>query len=288
MNRLVKSSLLAGAILFSIACNAQSSDPDDRELDARVERAITSGMRWLAERQVVQEGEIGHWESPKFSTAVTSLAGLALLANGQLPDEGEHGVAVRRALNYIVRNRSGVGLGSGGAFMYENAMSVLFVLSCLGTFEDREKNNALSEWCHEALDMIYKAQEVDKSPSDKGGWRYHPASSDSDLSVTAWQLLVLHGARQCGFAVRDSSVRYAMNYINSGFTRIDETRSGYIYRPGHQKEAEPGVTGTSVLVKSIFEEEIDMSVYSSLEYLKDLHASGLLSGRRRRVCACFT
>ena len=54
---------------------------------------------------------------------------------------------------------------------------------------------------------------------DKGGWRYlhlwyGPHSADSDLSVTAWQLMFLRSARNAEFDVPQNYIDEALEYVH--------------------------------------------------------------------------
>jgi hypothetical protein len=53
-------------------------------------------------------------------------------------------------------------------------------------------------------------------PFDKGGWRYlrHYDEIDSDLSVTAWQLMFLRSARNAEFNVPQAWVDEAMDFVH--------------------------------------------------------------------------
>ncbi len=240
------------------------------KLEKDVALAIDGGLRWLASQQIKDGGAAGSWPSPKFPTAVTSLAGLAFLANGHLPGKGPHGETVRRAMEYVQSSMTSDGYaGSVGNSMYVHAICTLFALSYLGMDGDTEKDDELADWCRKSIDLIVEAQNVPKSQSEKGGWRYSPQTAESDLSVTSWQLLVLHAARQCGYEIDDSVISYGMAYVNRGFMRTKDGKAGFVYRPGVSTVPEYGVTGTSVLLKSMFETQTDEKMADSLEYLQE-------------------
>src|ERR1019366_6502973 len=56
-------------------------------------------------------------------------------------------------------------------------------------------------------------------PLDKGGWRYlrfkGGIEPDSDLSVTAWQLMFLRSARNAEFAVPQTYVDEALQFVHN-------------------------------------------------------------------------
>jgi len=255
-------------LAFPVALRAEIADPPQKTSDD-VELAIEAGLHWLAAQQVKDGAGAGSWSSPKYPTAVTGLAGLAFLANGHLPGEGAYGAVVERAMKYVQGSMTSDGYaGSIGDSMYVHSICTLLALSYLGMHEEPEKDAALAEWCRKAIQVIVSAQKVAKATAEKGGWRYSPHTHESDLSVTSWQMLCLHAARQCGYAIDDSVINFAMRYVNSGFVRSEDGRNGFVYRPGQSTVPEYGVTGTCVLVKSIFEDQVDDKMSESLAYLK--------------------
>ena len=261
--------LLACLLLPSPTPLLAGNDNPSQKTSDDVELAIEAGLHWLSAQQVKDGAAAGSWSSPKYPTAVTGLAGLAFLANGHLPGEGRHGDLVEKAMEYVQSSMTSDGYaGSIGDSMYVHSICTLFALSYLGMHEDARKDEALAEWCRKALNVIIGAQKVAKANAEKGGWRYSPHTHESDLSVTSWQMLCLHAARQCGYSIDDSVVNFAMGYLNSGFATLGDGKGGFTYRPGQSTVPEYGVTGTCVLVKSIFEEQVDDKMSESLAYLK--------------------
>jgi hypothetical protein len=118
-----------------------------------------------------------------------------------------------------------------------------------------------------------KAQRVEKEDIEQGGWRYSPYSVDSDLSVSSWQLAALYSGRQSGFRVPDEVFEEGLSYLSNGFTRNDEGEAGYTYRPGVSTEPEPGITGTTLFVKSILEEEPGERLEEGLKFLRQFTPS---------------
>ena len=260
--------LLTCLLLAFPAAQPARAEPSQKMSDD-VELAIEAGLHWLASQQVKDGGAAGSWSSPKYPTAVTGLAGLAFLANGHLPGEGNHGVVVERAMKYVQSSMTSDGYaGSIGDSMYVHAICTLFALSYLGMHEDAEKDAELAQWCRKAINVIVSSQKVPKAKAEKGGWRYSPHTHESDLSVASWQLLCLHAARQCGYSIDDSVINFATGYVNSGFVRTKDGQSGFAYRPGRSTVPEYGVTGTCVLLKGIFENQVDDKMSESLKYLK--------------------
>jgi len=152
--------------------------------------------------------------------------------------------------------------------MYVHAIATLFGLSCLGMSPQGQADKELAEWCRRSLAVILQAQKVPKRPWEMGGWRYTPYLAESDLSVTSWQLLVLHTAKQCGYDIDPAVIDAALRYVNSAYQTAPAGEAGFVYRPGVSKSPEPAVTGVAVFLKALLEEEPDEKARKSMEFLR--------------------
>lgn len=214
-----------------------------------------------------------------YRPAIASLAGLAFLANGHLPgDDGPYGKTVAAALRYVMGTMAPDGyVGQGDrSGMYIHAISSLFALSCLGMQADEALEPELADWCRRGLDVILSAQQVSKTAAAQGGWRYDPYTSDSDISVTCWQLLVLHTARQAGFEVEPPVFNAAQAYLNRAFVAVepeagqdkDSPAGGYLYRPPVSREPSPSSTALVVFIQSLFDAADERRTSEALTYLR--------------------
>jgi prenyltransferase beta subunit len=52
----------------------------------------------------------------------------------------------------------------------------------------------------------------------EGGWRYTPTSKDTDITVTACQMMALAAARQSGLKVPKETTDAGVGYIKKCFT----------------------------------------------------------------------
>jgi len=240
--------------------------------------AVAAGLEWLAAQQIKEGPEAGSWDTPRaqYRPAVTSLAGLAFLANGYLPGDERYGYVVQRAMDYVIGTMRADGyLGMDDrSGMYIHAISTLFGLSYLGASENPERETALAKWCRRALDVVVEAQQVRRAAIDAGGWRYTPSTSESDVSVTCWQLLVLHAARQCGYVIDPAVFDAGLDYVNRAFQMISDANApdavgGILYRPGVSRAPAPAVTGMAVFIKQIMERDPeDQRIAAALRYLE--------------------
>lgn len=249
--------------------NATGQEVREAPTRKQIDTAIQAGLAWLAEMQVPEGPEAGSWEAPAFKRAAASFSGLAFLANGYRPGEGERGAVLDRAMAYVQAGMDPNGY-VGGQYesgMYMHAICSLFALSYLGRSAEPEKEKELAAWCRKSIDCILEAQQVRKAAHAQGGWRYKPHTRESDLSVTSWQLLVLHAARQCGYEIDDLVFQRALGYINNAFVQ-SEAGAGYVYRPGISQSPERAVTGVALFVKHLLEKEADERNAAALAYLQ--------------------
>ena len=261
---------LCAVILLAVPHRAlaQASTDNDAPTARQVDRAIAGALKHLADTQITEGPDAGSWQSPGYPAAATSLAGLAFLANGHLPGTEPYGDTVERAMQYVQQTMTSDGyLGGRGNSMYVHALCTLFGLSYMGMADDPKTNRELATWGGKAVDLIVKAQRAPKPGWEQGGWRYTPFSAESDLSVTSWQLLALHAARQCGYDIDPQVTDAAMRYVNSAFTEEGE-HAGFVYRPGISREIEPSVSGTALFLKAVFEEQTDPAMLRTLAYVR--------------------
>ena len=267
-------------LLSALPVLAQTLSDEVRVDPVRRRGAIAAGLRWLGEHQVRSGAEAGAWQArtANYRPAIASLAGLAFLANGHLPgDDGPYGETLSVTLKYVMGAMAPDGyLGQGDrSGMYIHAISSLFAFSCLGMQAEEAREPELAEWCRRSLDVIVGAQQISKSDLARGGWRYDPYISESDVSVTCWQMLVLHTARQAGFEVDDSVFRAAQAYLNRAFQVIEaapdgdsETSGGYLYRPGFSQEPEPSATALVMYIQTLFDAADDARTQQAMAYLR--------------------
>ncbi|MGQ9673646.1 MAG: hypothetical protein ACUVV5_11050 [Candidatus Aminicenantales bacterium] len=112
--------------------------------------------------------------------------------------------------------------------MYSHAIATLAVIEAIAEL----KETKLKPTAEEAVQVIIKAQNTEHKPpalggpinkdeDSYGGWRYSPDSTDSDLSVTGWQVLALRAAKNTGFSVPDYCFELAGQYVRSLYGQED-------------------------------------------------------------------
>jgi len=259
--------MLAGPRLAGAEAERVVDAPDRRQIQA----AVDAGLHWLATRQIKEGADVGRWPSPSYPTAVAGFGGLAFLANGYLPGKSEYGTVLERAMRYVQASMTPDGyLGTQGNSMYVHAVCSLLGLTYLGMSPDAAHEKELAAWCRKSVELILRAQKVHKADTEEGGWRYTPTSSESDVSVTSWQLLVLYTAKDCGYEIDRQVFADGLRYVNSAFLELPDGRAGFVYRPLSSPTPEPGITGTALFLKSLLEKEQDTKFRQARVFLGDL------------------
>jgi hypothetical protein len=174
----------------------------------RIQLAVRSGLDYLA----AQQREDGGFDAPRNEVAATGIAALATLANRDGTLEEKHETVLRRAVGYLLTRQNEIGQ-VGESPMFQHAAGMLAALHLLGMGEE-ELDGRLVEFCRRGVELTQKAQRIRKAPRNLGGWSYEPHSRESDIANTAWQVLVLESARQCGYSVHPRSFTEAYKFIN--------------------------------------------------------------------------
>lgn len=239
---LLRSALFGGlGVLFSRSTRADDRTERDKQIDAAIARALDH----LSKRQ----NPSGAWslDGQGESTAATSLAVMAFLAAGHVPGEGPYHETIQRGIRWVLDQQQANGMlvrERGHGPMYAHGISTLMLAEVAGMTDD-----ALARRCREGLKkavlLILQAQSVRKDRLSAGGWRYHPNSNDSDLSVTGWQLLALRAAKNLGCDVPAEHIDAAVEYVK----RCSFRNRGFGYQPG--SGSSPTRAGTGILCLEI-------------------------------------
>ena len=232
--------------------------PGDKQVDASITRALA----YLAG----QQRPSGAWPVGRLgeSTATTSLAIMAFMSAGHVPGEGPFGkqleVGIRWVIDHQQANDMLVHRRSHGP-MYSHGISTLMLAEVAGMV-DRSTAADCRKAIERAVRLILKSQDVPKPGHHAGGWRYQPASTDSDLSVTGWQLLALRAARNIGCDVPVEHIDRAVAYVKRCAVRGNR---GFAYQPGGAPT--PTRTGTGILALEICGAHRTAEALGGAEYL---------------------
>jgi hypothetical protein len=190
------------------------------EVAPDVDKCVDKGLQWL----VKQQKGGGHWEGNggQYVTALTGMAGMALLMEGSTLREGKYSKPIQKAVDWVVNNTHPngciAGEGGGGRGMFNGQYSthghgfaMLFLASAYGEEEGNERRKKLEETLTKNIDWSVKAQ------TKAGGWFYTSAADSGgnadEGSTTVCQLQAIRAARNAGIVVPHEVVTRAQKYL---------------------------------------------------------------------------
>jgi len=220
--------IFASITLALVAVPAAVRGATDEPITPAVQSAIDRGLERLAATQ----GSTGAWQSANgVSPAITGLAIMSFLARGHVPGQGPYGDHLNRGVDALLGMQQESGLIASPRqiqTMYDHGIASIALCEVYGMLDDARQKRA-HEAIAKAVRVIIDAQRVRKEPRHQGGWRYTPTTTESDLSVTGWQLMALRGAANCGAAVPRQAITDGMSYIKrrsvpgGGFSYVGNT-----------------------------------------------------------------
>jgi hypothetical protein len=173
--------------------------------------AIDRGLAFLVrvqDRQGAWSNRTGYGQYP---VAMTALAGLALLMDGNTTTQGRYAPNVDRAMRYLLRQSTPSGLLARGETdprpMFGHGYSMLFLGELGGMIEDPDRGRELQQALGRAVELTARAQ------SREGGWIYTPTGASDEGAVTITQLQGLRSCRNIGVAVPKKVIDDAMDYL---------------------------------------------------------------------------
>jgi hypothetical protein len=215
--------LLAGSLAFhSPARSDPPSTPD-----------VASGLVWLAE----QQGRDGSWGSEN-KLAVTSMAGLALMASGSTPDRGPYAEEVRRATDWVLGcqgdGQAFAHRSSGYSAVHNHGYALLFLTQAYG-----EGDPVLNRRLRDAIRRGIQASVAAQFGNGGFGYFLHPRAEPprqhrdmwrvDEASTTISQIQALRGARNAGFSVPRRALERAADYL---VRSQHQATGGFVYSIG--------------------------------------------------------
>jgi len=191
-----------------------------------VQQALRRALDWLASKQQKD----GSWSG---RYAYTGLSIQAFI--GAKCVQKDYSANTKSAVQYLKsvwkpsakyaegsKDQAFYGGQLGTENMYEHAMTTLGLIEALVDLNDA----SLEPIAQEAINLIIRSQNTEhklealggpfKTDSESyGGWRYRPDSTNSDLSVSGWQILALRAAVNAGFSVPDYVFPSAAKFVRS-------------------------------------------------------------------------
>jgi hypothetical protein len=208
-------------------------------LPANIQESIRRGLRWVSETQ----SKLGHWTAGTFPTAMTALAGTALLASGSTTTQGPYARNVRRAVDYLTEKARSNGLigdpQRDNRYTYGHGFSMLFLSQVLGEEEDMDRREELTKILEAAINFSGNAQ------TQSGGWGYVSAKDGNDFdegSTTITQVQGLRGCRNAGLPVPAFIIDRAKQYIYS----CKNADGGISYSSKNRGASRPAITAAAL------------------------------------------
>ncbi len=202
--------VVAGLALLVVSSSARYASADRG--DPRTRETVNRALEWVASTQ----SRLGHWSANdgRYPTAMTALAGTALLSEGSTTTQGKYAKNIRLAVDYLLsRSRPNGLIGDptrDDRYTYGHGYSMLFLSQVLGEEEDESRRKELIDVLTRAVVFTGQAQTA------AGGWGYVSAKDGSDFdegSTTITQVQGLRGCRNAGIPVPKEIIDKAVNYI---------------------------------------------------------------------------
>ena len=268
-------SLAAAAALVPLGTSAQVRPSQSENLSPDLDAAIARGLAYLA-RQQQGDGSFqnrdkgGDERNPRFAgpkVALTGLSLMAYLAAGRMPEVGKHGLAVRNAIEFLVKAcpEDGYFGKVDASRMYGHAIATLALAEACGMEGDAAQRKRVRAALTRAVRVLLTAQDQQKEEAHRGGWRYEIESRDSDLSVSGWCILALRAAHNAGVDVPKSSADRAAAFVLRCW-KADQ--KGFGYQPG--ADASITMTASGMLDLQLLDRGSAAEVRRGAEYL-DAH-----------------
>lgn len=206
--------------------------------------------------------EDGSIHDKGIDTTMTALSIMAMASVGVQPsDVSPEGQAMQKAIAFVLRDdrvdEKGYFGNKDGSRMYGHGIITLMLTEMIGMGTTIEQDALLHDRCQKAIDVILSSQKEKKPTHYRGGWRYNPNATDSDLSVSVWQVMALRSAKNDGLQVPGSAIRDAVEYLKRSYASPldenglpDKKASGFNYEP-HQNNPTFTMTAAGLLAMQV-------------------------------------
>ena len=193
------------------------------EITPDSEQALTRGLDWLARTQ----GPEGNWDSNDLG--LVGMGMLAFLSAGHIPGRWKYGVAVQKALYYVLKNAKPSGLlniANAQRDMYNHGLAAFVLGQAHGMANDPRISPVLDR----ALKLIAFTQCGD------GGWDYQARRQEHghDLSLAVMQAKALRSAVDSGLEVSPEVIDLAIKSVREHYRSASGKRG--VDDPSAQQE----------------------------------------------------
>lgn len=188
------------------------------QVPPEVERIYERGLKYLSTSQNADGSLPGQYGT---EPGVVGFAIMSMLAHGDDPNYGPYSKAVKKSVDYILKQQGSTGYI--GSSMYNHGFATLALAECYGSLQDERIAPALKK----AVELILSSQEKNRFKA----WRYSPDTSDADSTVTGACFVALIAARNAGVKVPDQNIEDALKYFTD-CQNVSTGDIGYMPRSG--------------------------------------------------------
>ena len=194
------------------------------------EAAVLRGLEWLR----LNQNANGSWGDQN-TGGMTGFALLCFLGHGETAESAQYGVTVAKAVQWILdtgtkyQGRLSMDDNFTQPGVYEHGICTY----ALGEYYTMTKDERVMELFKQAMGYIIQGQGPD------GGWMYAYDKTQSDTSVSGWQIQALKAAHLSGLKI--PGVDEALDRAMKNLERVKGNNGGYGYRNAQDKYSLTGV-----------------------------------------------
>jgi hypothetical protein len=197
-------------VVFTLIHSPSVLQGQGRVSDEELNRTVTKGLDWLA----TQQSRRGSWDADGiYTSAMTGMSGIALLAEGSTTSQGKYAPNIRSAVDYLVsksRRNGLIGDDNDDRYTYGHGFALLFLSQVFGEEEDESRREDIIDVMTRGIHFCGEAQ------TKSGGWGYVSAKDGSNFdegSTTVTQVQALRGCRNAGVLVPKEIIDRGTAYI---------------------------------------------------------------------------
>ena len=188
------------------------------QVTPEVERIYEKGLRYLMRAQNDDGSFPGQYGT---EPGVVGFALMALLSHGDDPNHGPYAKAVKKCLEFLLKNQGENGYI--GSSMYNHGFATLGLAEAYGSLQDERLGPALKK----AVELILSSQDKNQFKA----WRYSPEATDADSTVSGACFVALIAARNAGLKVPEKNIEGALKFMADCQSPTDGS-IGYMPRSG--------------------------------------------------------
>lgn len=228
----------------------------DDVVPPQVDELYRKGLGYL----ILHQNSGGAWDdSYGTQPGVVGLCLLAMLANGEDPNQGELMSPVRQGLRYVLQSADSDS-GMIGTSMYNHGLATLALAEAYGHVQMEGLDLVLQQ----AVSLILKAQ----SSNLYHAWRYSHDSQDADTTVSGANLVALFAAKNSGIHIPKHDIERALGFY--ALCQAEDGGIGYT-EPG---SSSPTTTAIACLVYALAKKRTSAVYKRAFDNLRSREKNG--------------